>query len=377
MKINLRALATAVTLLTPCAALAEGEIAAPTPAPVEIAAPAIAAPPPEAPKAKAAEIKLSLLTFFGYTYVVAGEDKDGKGAQLKNKNGFNLDRAYINVEPKFDEHWSGRLTTDIQAPGATDKNYSLRVKFAYIDGQKLGDSTCGTRIGVLQTPFTDAPDKAFGFRVIAKPLLDQYKVQATADLGAQGSYGWNGGELRLFVLNGEGYERVETTQGKDFALQVNQKLADGLNLSLGGLYGTFLGGESGFWGTTAGTPQRFAHRMLGQLFLSYAGSSFRTGLEADFVNAKIEKAKDARSSLGVSLYGVVQIDEKNEIPIRVQRFDPDTGDKFSKKDEAMDVLVGYGYGFANGLRVVPNVQAQKVGDAKATITAGLNFEAKL
>lgn len=355
---KLAALAALAALAIAPAAHAEGD--APAPKPAETAL-----------KMKGPELKVSLLTFFNYGYIFAGEDA------VKKQNAFSLDRAYINLEPKIDDHWSARLTTDIQKPKDTEKNFTLRLKFAYLDGQKLGDSTCGARVGVIPTPFTEPAEKGYGYRVLGRMPLDAAGVISTADLGAMGTYGWNGGELRLYALNGEGYERIETTQGKDFALQVNQELTTGLNLAVTAQYGTWLGGESKYWGTAAGTPVHFDKRIITGLTLAYGNSAVRAGLDANYITSKVEKAKDSLNSLGTTVYVVGVLGEKSEIPLRVMRWDPNTDSKTGKDDETMGLELGYAYNFAGQLKLIPNVQYNKSGKADATIGGFVHFEGKI
>jgi hypothetical protein len=105
---------------------------------VALAAPATlaadAAPATTTLDMKVPTLKLSAVTFFNYGYTLAGEDA------VKKQNAFNFERAYVNIEPVLDSTWSARITPDLAKPDAAGKNYGLRLKFAYVDGKKIGDT---------------------------------------------------------------------------------------------------------------------------------------------------------------------------------------------------------------------------------------------
>lgn len=331
------------------------------------------AAPPAAPKlsVKFPELKLSALTFFSYRYVLAGEDP------VKKLNEFSIDRAYVNIEPVIDETWAARITPDLNKPDAAGKNYVLRLKFAYIDGKKIGGTGVSVRAGMLGTPFTDALDKAWGFRVLVKSPLDAFGVATTADLGGSVGYSWGSGEARLFITNGEGYEYIETSLGKDVTLHITQELTTGLNLSLGALYGGWIGGASKFWNPTGpGTLAHYDNRIVAPLLLTWDQGGLKAGVEAAFIR-RTPEGGDALTGLSATAYVVAKIGDKMEIPVRFMRFDPNTDSKTGKDDEIIHAVAGYSYNFAGQLKVVPNLQAEKKGKDKPTISGFVHLEGKL
>lgn len=123
---------------------------------------------------------------------------------MKKQKAFNFERACVNIEPVLDSTWSARTTPNLAKPDATGKNYVLRLRFADIDGKKIGHSGFGVRAAMIGTPFAEVRDKAWGFRVLAKTPLDQFGVVSPADLGVSAGYSRVSGEARLFILSGEG-----------------------------------------------------------------------------------------------------------------------------------------------------------------------------
>jgi len=323
---------------------------------------------------KVPTLKLSAVTFFNYGYTFAGEDA------VKKQNAFNFERAYVNIEPVLDSTWSARITPDLARPDATGKNYVLRLKFAYIDGKRLGDSGFGVRAGMIGTPFSEVHDKAWGFRVLAKTPLDQFGVVSTADLGVSAGYSWASGEARLFILNGEGYEYVETTLGKDYALQLNQTLTEGLNLTFTTLYGTWIGGQSKFWRPkdAAGDPipGHYDMRLATALLLTWDRGPVRAGLEGAFVR-KAHEDFDAINASSVTAYVVPKVGDAGEVPVRFVRFDPNMDSDTGKDDETMHFIAGYAHRFAGQMKVVPNAQIEIHGKDDPTITGFVHLEGKL
>lgn len=346
---------------------------------VALAAPATlaadAAPATTTLDMKVPTLKLSAVTFFNYGYTLAGEDA------VKKQNAFNFERAYVNIEPVLDSTWSARITPDLAKPDAAGKNYVLRLKFAYVDGKKIGDTGFGVRAGMMGTPFSEALDKAWGFRVLAKTPLDQFGVMSTADLGVAAGYAWGSGDARLFILNGEGYEYVETTLGKDYALQLNQTLTDGLNLTFTTLYGTWIGGQSKFWrpkDAASGTQVsgHYDMRLATALLLTWDQGPLRAGLEGAFVR-KAHEDFDAINASSVTAYVVPKVGDAGEVPVRFVRFDPNMDSDTGKDDETMHFIAGYAHRFAGQMKVVPNAQIEIHGKDDPTITGFVHLEGKL
>lgn len=327
---------------------------------MSLAAPALAEDKPA--------VSVSLVSFFNYHYVLAAPE----GAA--GDNAFSLERAYLNIEPKIDDHWSGRLTPDLSAPKVAGESYKLRLKFSYIEGKKLMDSGLNVRAGMIPTPFAEPLDKAWGYRVLAKSPLDANKVVASADLGVSLGFDWEGGGAKLMVLNGEGYESPESTKGKDLALSVNHEVIDGLVIHTTADYGTRLGGQSQFWEPDVLT---YDSRLVAALLATFDHDLLRAGAEVAFIHAKVKAVDDAREALSLSAYVVGKVNEKIEVPVRFVRFDPNSDAKTGKDDEVQSVIAGVSYTFAGKMKLIPNVHYEKAGKDDAVITGFMHLEAKL
>jgi hypothetical protein len=325
---------------------------------------------------KVPTLKLSAVTFFNYGYTLAGEDA------VEKQNAFNFERVYVNFEPTIDSTWSAKVTPDLAKPDAAGRNYVLRLRLAQVDGRNIGETGLGVRAGMINTPFAEPHDRHWGFRVLAKTPLDHFGVVSTGDLGASVGYAWQGGEARLFVLNGEGYEYIETTLGKDYAFQLGQTLAEGLNLTFTTLYGTWIGGQSRFWrpvtdkATGARLSGHYDLRLATALLLTWEQGPLRAGLEGAFVRRAHEDA-DAIHSSSVTVYVVPRVGERGEVPVRFVRFDPDMDADTGKDDETMHFIGGYAYRFAGQMKVVPNLQVEMHGQDDPTITGFVHLEGKL
>ena len=136
----------------------------------------------------------------------------------KNLNGFNVDRMYLTLKGALSDRFSYRGTTDIYTSKA-DANLSSVVvlKYAYVDWK--ANAWFKLRGGVIQTPWIDYMNKAWGYRGVAKVLADQEKYQSSSDLGLAGVAKLPSklGEVWVSVHNGTGNKKKETDRYKDVA----------------------------------------------------------------------------------------------------------------------------------------------------------------
>ena len=175
--------------------------------------------------------------YLDYSYNISGVEN---GNETTHPNEFSISRVYVNVKSDFSDKASMRFTTDVYdgknqeikyngedetfikevgnlslKPSRFYDAYTLRVKYAYVDFQKIIPYTKIT-FGLQETPWIGMVDKAWGYRVVSKSLFDYYKVMDSADFGAgvTVSIPEGYGEAVIQVLNGNGYSKLETNQYK-------------------------------------------------------------------------------------------------------------------------------------------------------------------
>jgi len=141
--------------------------------------------------------------FFNYHYDMT-EDAEQESA-------FEIKRAYLGYKYTFNDKFSTKVTLDVGKDNGSD--YTVYLKAAQLDFQatewlKLS----GGLIGLNQ--FSDQ-EKFWGYRYIFKSYQDQYGFGTSADLGLNAEFKLHKTlKMNLFVLNGEGYKKVQDTYGK-------------------------------------------------------------------------------------------------------------------------------------------------------------------
>lgn len=172
-----------------------------------------------------------------------------EGAELANS--FELDRAYLRADAAITEVLAARVTLDagressqtaILPDGSElevpeDARLRVFVKHAWLEA-KAGDVKF--RAGMVDTPFIPWEEGIGGLRYTSKVLLDDTRLESSADLGvtalgkhAGGLFTWQAG-----IFNGEGFANPEIDAGKSFQARVSiDPLApakkEGLSLPLG------------------------------------------------------------------------------------------------------------------------------------------------
>ncbi len=167
-----------------------------------------------------------------HTGLTSGNDK-GSGNKT---NTFDLERVYLNWQPKFDDMFSARVTLDIAndsdiegATQASDSNktnqkgsitskYRPYIKYAYLQAKKSFGPVDGTaRAGMIDTPIIGFIDGFQDQRWVHKNLIDDAKnvlpgatgIDTSADIGI--SLGMDFVKmvnLNLALTNGEGYKNT-------------------------------------------------------------------------------------------------------------------------------------------------------------------------
>lgn len=163
-------------------------------------------------------------------------DNDHNGAADAN-NGFSFDfkRFYIGIDHKFNDIFSGNLTTDASFNSATG-NAEVFVKKAYLQA-KISDAFI-VRAGSADMPWIPFAEEAYGYRYVEQTVVDRSKFGNSADWGvhvlgklADGLVGY-----QVSVVDGAGYKNPVRTDGVDVEGRVNLNV-DAFTLAVGGYYG--------------------------------------------------------------------------------------------------------------------------------------------
>jgi hypothetical protein len=159
---------------------------------------------------------------------------DAAGNNVKKDGGFAISRFYVGIDHKFNDMFSGNITTDIT--GATGSGAQLYVKKAYL--QAKFNPAFVVRLGATDMPWIPYVEGVYGYRQIEKTLTDLNSFGTSSDLGVHvmGDLAKGVVSYQISAVNGAGYKTVKATKAIDLEgrLSVNYK---GFNAAIGGYTG--------------------------------------------------------------------------------------------------------------------------------------------
>jgi hypothetical protein len=196
-----------------------------------------------------ANTKISGRFFFDVSNIDAtGNVKTAGGTADHTKSpqdGFNYDlkRAYLIVDHKFNDTYSANLTTDATYDSTTGAS-QIFVKKAYL--QASYDPAFNVRLGAADLPWVPFVENLYGYRYVENVMIDRTKFGTSTDWGAHffGNFDLGGPSIgyQLSAVNGFGYKAdpigggVNRSKGVDFEGRVNLNW-DGFVAAIGGYDG--------------------------------------------------------------------------------------------------------------------------------------------
>lgn len=268
---------------------------------------------------------------------VFGNFHAGFGAENDDR-GFELDRSYLGYEYNFGKGLSVKGVMDVGQSSSVDDYHRIAyIKNALVQW-KTGKMTLTG--GLIPTTQFNFQEKFWGYRYIMKSFQDEYKFGSSADLGLSVAYNltdWASADV--IIVNGEGYKKVQKSDGLNYGLGMTFTPLKELQLRL---YGAV--NESGIDGMKDIYNLAF--------FMGYKSAVFSLGAEFNYMDNSSNIA-DA-DVWGYSIYTSVKLSKKTEL---YARFD----DLFSKndwnisKDESASIL-GAQFKFGSYVMIAPNLR---------------------
>jgi hypothetical protein len=205
------------------------------------------------------------------------------------QNGFNYDlkRAYLIIDHKFNDTYSANLTTDATYDSTTGAS-QVFIKKAFLQAAYAKEFT--VRVGASDLPWVPFVESIYGYRYVENVLIDRTKFGTSTDWGAHflGTFDLGGPTLgyQFSAINGFGYKAdpigngTNRSMGVDFEGRVNLNW-DGFVAAVGGYDGkrgkdvqnTQLHCGNGQYDTTCYTAKRV------DALIGYTDDQFRVGAE--------------------------------------------------------------------------------------------------
>lgn len=148
--------------------------------------------------------KVTGKVFWNYHYdMSSGEQKESS---------FEIKRAYLGYKYQMSKAFSASVTVDVgKSDGGSD--YSVFLKKAQLDWKM--SSVVKVSLGMIGLEQFSDQEKFWGYRYIMKSFQDQYGFGSSADLGVKANFKltpWL--NANAFVINGEGYKKIQDEDGK-------------------------------------------------------------------------------------------------------------------------------------------------------------------
>lgn len=243
-------------------------------------------------------------TISGRVYANLSNISQSPSPNKLNGTGFDIKRAYLGVDHKFNDTYSASLLIDF-APGANAFTTpgtlvgAEVIKNAYI--QAKYDPAFIVQLGAANMPWIPFVEDIYGQRYVEKTLIDNNKSGNSADWGAFVHGDFMGGlfSYAFAAVDGAGYKTPDRSKGLDFEGRVNVKY-QGFVAAIGGYTG-----KEGL-DVQAAAPTTFHTATRVDALVAYANPLFHVGLEYfDATNFKqVAKApKDEQD--GYSAFGTV------------------------------------------------------------------------
>lgn len=260
--------------------------------------------------------------YFDLTHV---EQKKDGAKVAPTGTGFDIKRFYVGVDHKFNDVWSGNITTDVQYNSAESLT-QVYIKKAYLQA-KLSDALV-VRLGSADLPWIPFVEDTYGYRFVEPVLPDRTKFGTSADWGVHASGKLADGLVNyaVSIIDGAGYKNPVRTKTMDVEGRVNLNY-DNVILALGGYSGK-LGKD------VQGGPPTFHTATRWDAMAAYVDKRFRLGAEyfaASNWNTVLSAAGD--KSDGYALWGSYNFTPEVSAFGRWDHVKPSKTLKSSEKDD--------------------------------------------
>lgn len=278
-------------------------------------------------------VGLSGLFYMDYEWVAASPDSAEDGM-----HGFRYRRLYLTADYAISEQFSGRVRLEAQTSRITSGRPFAFVKDLWLKWtDALGDGH-DIIFGVQSPPSFVVSEKEWGYRSLARTIMDRSDIVSSRDFGVQlkGEFSKDGPVGYAVMLANNSGVAGETDPSKRVYGQLSWESDDRIAATLGADY--------------AADPDGNAFSTNG--FFSYETQPVRVGLESYYRVTDIRDSGTNDTETGVTLWTVVAVRENIELIGRVDRverdfLDLDMSDTF--------VLLGVGFIPHRNVRFIPNL----------------------
>lgn len=259
------------------------------------------------------------------------------GLKTESDGGFLVKRFYLGVDHKFDDTFSGNITTDVDSViGNTSGSVvgkGLYIKKAFL--QAKINKALVVRLGSTDLPWVPFAEDVYGYRHIENTLIDRTKFGTSADWGVHVSGDLAGGLISyaFAAVDGGGYRDPKLSKTVDFEGRLSAKYK-GVIAAVGGYTGKL--GKNVPGATTLHTASRL------DALLAYKTKLFTLGGEYFYAkNWNQITATAADKSDGYSLFASATVMPKLSVFGRYDWVKPRKDTVPGLKDEYFNIGIQY------------------------------------
>ncbi|MDM8159415.1 hypothetical protein QUH73_06305 [Labilibaculum sp. K2S] len=284
--------------------------------------------------------------FFNYHYDMT------KGTEKESS--FEIKRAYFGYDYNIAKGLKASITLDVDKnDGGSD--YTAFLKKAQLEWK--ASSVVKVSLGMIGTVQFSDQESFWGYRYIMKSFNDEYGFGSSADLGIKANFKLSDSfSANAFVINGEGYKKVQDEDGK-------QKVGASLIYQNKGLIAKVYADANTTTIVGEGGSEEDVTVTALATFVGYKFSEkFRLAAEYNqLINAtKYSSASDNHDLEGMSIYSTYTFDKKWEVFGRYDYLTSNTlqgeTDKWNLSKNGSAITGGVQYAPVKGVKMALNYQ---------------------
>ena len=273
--------------------------------------------------------KVSGRMYYNFSYI---NNRRSGVRQSNSDTGFDTKRFYVGIDHKFNDIFSGNVTTDFtydSGAGATQ----VYIKKAYLDA-KINDAL-DLRLGSTDLPWVPFVEGIYGYRYVENVMIDRTKFGTSADWGihAKGNLGGTF-QYAVAMVNGAGYKHPSVhSSGIDFEGRLS---ANWNNFIVG------VGGYVGNLGKDTKGTTRFHTASRFDAIGAYKTSAITLGIEYFYARnwtAITSAASDTAE--GFSVFGSYRFNPEWAVFGRYDYVEPNQDTSSDLNDDYFNVGIAY------------------------------------
>ncbi len=284
-------------------------------------------------------------------------------------NEFLLKRGYITFNKRFNEHFSARITQDVNVDreGDGEGDIEIRLKYGFLRYQFSGGSLFYkpyVEFGMVSRPWIDFEQSINRYRVQGTMFLERSGILSSADYGlsfvtllggeldedyqknVSRSFPGKYGSFAIGIYNGGGYHAIEKNENKmvdgRLSLRPVPEIIPGLQFSFVGAYGKGNVGSSPEYKTLAGILS-YESRIIDLTGTYYSGTGFEDG-------GQLNSYGKPPSNNGYSIFADFNI-PKTPFNL-IGRYDKFTSDSGIFKSISERYILGFAYYFLGDSKII-------------------------